>query len=317
MNKKYQISENGKNHTFNKKNDFIDYCQIKHNESFSRKNKNKVAFSFNGGIDWYDIIYFKEFRQTIQNEKSSNTRVNSESSNTQVNSKQNQESSWLGNLVIILAIVGGIYIFNNNESQSNSSDKSTQLNDREVATNGNSENNEDDFISSVSITEYARNVYNESPILQAINASENEKKWILAILSDPNPNPNGQQGNSCGQNNYRCKYCSNYIPSRFFTLQQRLDDLTNSSLAFGYGIATEYNLAATMKNNISKESQSSGSELDKAIENGFDEKIQEGYSVIKGIINEYKNGERYCCLAQPIDGSFCSEKCKIEYKLNN
>lgn len=308
MYKKYRFKLNGSEMFFDKKNDFINFCQKKYNESVNGNLTSPASYSFDDGETWNDISLFKHYRQDIQNEKV--VKPNRQN----ISNKPEEGSNWFSYLVVIALIVGGVYYYNDHNSSNISLDETTQEsenNDQLITEENSDEANEDDFVNSVSVTDWAKNIYNESPFIKAINASEDEKKWILAILSDPNPNPSFQEGNSCSQSDYSCDYCSNYIPAKLFTLQSKLRDMVSplSTIGFGSGAGSgEYNWAA-----IVNQKAESGS----LFEGAGTEKIQEGYRIVQAIINEYKRGERYTCLAVPKQESgkdFCSEKCKTEYR---
>lgn len=70
MNVKYQFQEkNGSKCYFDKKNDFINFCQQKYNESLMNKNALGSMYSYDYGENWNPISNFNSNRQIIQNEK--------------------------------------------------------------------------------------------------------------------------------------------------------------------------------------------------------------------------------------------------------
>jgi len=70
MEVKYQFQEkNGNKCFFDKKNDFLEFCQQKWNESQKSKKTSDSRYSFDYGKNWYSLSNFNINRQTIQNEK--------------------------------------------------------------------------------------------------------------------------------------------------------------------------------------------------------------------------------------------------------
>jgi hypothetical protein len=237
---------------------------------------------------------------------------------------EESKSGWGTYLIYVLAIWGGLSLINNkvtpigfvnkiNTELFGSNSNSTNKNNQEVIPNNqntnssdgindepiqNGETPENNVLTSIPVTDDALEIYNQSDFLKAIKPTENEKEWILAILSDPNPNPDRINGNSCSQSNYRCTYCSGFIPSRFYTLQWRLNDILNPSVLTGSS-GLGYNYVARMYNEGENEV--------------YEKALQQGYSIIEEVINGYKQGERYTCIREPITNGgqeFCSKECE-------
>ena len=295
MGSKYQFRERGKDYSFENKNVFINHCQHKYQKSLHFSNPSEY-YSYDFGETWNLISDFKSERQTIQNEKKP------QEENRNHSTKSESKSGWGTYLIYVLAIWGGLSLINNKVtpigfvnkintelfgSNSNKINKpkdssSDGINDEPIL---NEETTENNFITSIPVTDEALEIYNQSDFLKAIKPTENEKEWILAILSDPNPNPDRNNGNSCSQSNYRCTYCSGFIPSRLYTLQWRLNDILNPSVLTGSS-GLGYNYYARLYNEGENEV--------------YEKALQQGYSIIEEVINGYKQGERYTCIREPI-----------------
>ena len=244
---------------------------------------------------------------------------------------EESKSGWGTYLIYVLAIWGGLSLINNkvtpidfvnkiNTELFGSSSNSTNKNNQEVIPNNqntnssdgindepilNEETTENNFITSIPVTDEALEIYNQSDFLKAMKPTEDEKDWILAILSDPNPNPDRNNGNSCSQSNYRCTYCSDFIPSRFYTLQWRLNDILNPSVLTGSS-GLGYNFLARMYNEGENDV--------------YKEALQKGYTIIREVIIGYKQGERYTCIREPITNGgqeFCSKECEINNRYSH
>ena len=326
MKSKYQIKSKEGVVTFTKKDDFLKRCRLE----FSTNKKGNIQYSFDYGNKWNSILNFPNDRQTIQNERKPQVETRNYSKKTESTLEQSSgDSNWFTYLIVIALMIGGVYYFTNKNNQNkvprtennqetitpmDSSngvnqvtneykDISTDIDNGETIQNG--ETFENNVLTSIPITDESMEIYNQSDFLKAMKPTEDEKNSILAILSDPNPNPNGNNGNSCSQSNYRCTYCSGFIPSRIYTLQWRLNDILNPSALTGSS-GLVYNFSARMYN--------------EGENNSFKEILEKGYSIIRDIINEYKQGERYTCVTEPIrDGGqdFCSKKCETEYRYSH
>jgi hypothetical protein len=209
-------------------------------------------------------------------------------------------------LIILLMLLGGVYLaFYNNSPSNNNSDYSTD----EILVEEIEQNITNDFLSTTSITENAIAIYNKSPFLQEINATENQTKWILAILSDPNPDLYEQEGDWCDQTDFICDYCSSYIPAKSYTLKHIMELISIESYAlYKPGEFTKFNIAAKLKK------ETKYSEEDWYI-SSTNEIIQEGYSIVLEIIEKYQKGERYSCIIQSVKSqnrNYCSNKCQNE-----
>ena len=341
MKSKYQIKSKEGVVTFTKKDDFLKRCRLE----FSTNKKGNIQYSFDYGNKWNSILNFPNDRQTIQNERKPQVETRNYSKKTESKSGW----GWGTYLIIVLWIWIGLTFIDSkvkridfihrintelkNEINKNNQNKvprtennqetitpmgssndvnqvtneykdnSTDIDNGETIQNG--ETFENNVLTSIPITDESMEIYNQSDFLKSMKPTEDEKNSILAILSDPNPNPNGNNGNSCSQSNYRCTYCSGFIPSRIYTLQWRLNDILNPSAITGSS-GLVYNFSARMYN--------------EGENNSFKETLEKGYSIIRDIINEYKQGERYTCVTEPIrDGGqdFCSKKCETEYRYSH
>lgn len=106
MGNKYQFKTKDSIKTFDTKNEFIEHCQARYNDSFNSRRTFGFYFSYDYGRNWYPIQDFKGLRQTIQNEKKSEF-FNS-------NSTKHTASSfnWIGSVVILFFIWLGLSYFN-------------------------------------------------------------------------------------------------------------------------------------------------------------------------------------------------------------
>jgi hypothetical protein len=118
MKHKYLVKNNNEEFYFDKKNDFIIYCQSQYNDWYKIHTQNKnssynklqnieITFSYDGGQTWNDIAEFKNERQSIQNEKVIKKSV-------PVSEKK--PSSWFSYLILIVLVIGGLHYYNNRDS---------------------------------------------------------------------------------------------------------------------------------------------------------------------------------------------------------
>jgi hypothetical protein len=117
MGSKFRFKLNGSEMIFDKKNDFINFCQKKYKESENGKLKSKASYSFNDGETWSDISLFKYYRQDIQNEK----QPQNESRNySEKGESKLDQSSGVPNWVLIILtplILFGVYYYANQNNQ--------------------------------------------------------------------------------------------------------------------------------------------------------------------------------------------------------
>jgi hypothetical protein len=111
MKHKYLVKNNNEEFYFDKKNDFIIYCQSQYNDwykihtqsknsSYNKLQNIEITFSYDGGQTWNDIADFKHVRQLIQNEK----KLTSSLQNNDSSEKTNSGNSWFTYLSIIFFI---------------------------------------------------------------------------------------------------------------------------------------------------------------------------------------------------------------------
>lgn len=317
MGSKYQIKSKEGIVTFDKKDDFLKKCSLELNETlYKSKRQSDIQYSYDYGNTWNHILNLKNDRQTIQNEK----KPQNENMNNSKKSESKSGWGWGTYLIIVLWIWIGLTFIDSKVKRidfihriNTELKKEINKNNQEVIPNNqntnssegindetiqNGETPENNVLTSIPVTDDALEIYNQSDFLKAIKPTENEKEWILAILSDPNPNPDRNNGNSCSQSNYRCTYCSDFIPSRLYTLQWRLNDILNPSVLTGSS-GLGYNYYARLYNEGENEV--------------YEKALQQGYSIIEEVINGYKQGERYTCIREPITNGgqeFCSKECE-------
>jgi hypothetical protein len=296
MELKYQFQEkNGNKCFFDKKNDFLEFCQQKWNESQKSKKTSDSRYSFDYGKNWYSISNFNTNRQTIQNEKKltkidlngkfyflrnneqvgpfsldeilkrkitnktyiwTNGMVNWEmienipeisekynlsnphktnqnkdkldSKNLNLNNESNN-SNCLIYLVLLAIIVGGYYFYN--------STKSDIINDDEYKYSDESSSNQEsetyeETNQNYEYTQEAKDIINNSPIIKVLNLDNNTTNTLLTILSDPNPDPENQSGESCYSYSNKCYYCNEPIPGKIYTYQEYFRIELNCERAF-------------------------------------------------------------------------------------
>jgi hypothetical protein len=329
MKHKYLVKNNNEEFYFDKKNDFIIYCQSQYNDWYKIHTQNKnssynklqnieITFSYDGGQTWNDIADFKHVRQLIQNEK----KLTSPLENNDSSEKTNSGNSWFTYLSIIFFIwcalsflnvkvkrIGFINDFNTSvfgresklvrPSGINKTAIDASHTDNEVNTLI-QENDENSF------TQSAINEYNNSIVFKDFQPSEEDKHWILTIKSDPNSDPNGSEGSYC-QTGYKCKWCSGEVPGKNVSLKNQLNNWENS-----LNTAMAIGLLKTIQKRVPPYDQVTDEEIRKTRDDLFKD--------CKQIINLYKNGDRYICVINgPQYGStqdfFCSKKCQNEFNL--
>jgi hypothetical protein len=346
MGNKYQFKTKDSIKTFDTKNEFIEHCQARYKDSFNSRRTFGFYFSYDYGRNWYPIQDFKELRQTIQNEKKSEFFYSNSTKHTA------SSFNWIGSVVILFFIWIVLTILNDGVKKIDFVNnfngfvfgwdsrfvRDSQLSDKngeeeaDINLFSNENNQEHEFLRTVQVTDYARQTYENSHFLNAVNITSEEKKWILGILSDPNPDPSGEAGNNCNRQNLRCEYCSNYIPSRLYTLQGIIKDKVGPLSPYNWIAKTYLNQKGDKGDNTqiqSEKRESESVEIDKpgdvrsalnnidwegALNDASTYQLNKGFDEIKSIIYMYKNDTRLECLHTPIDGKFCSERCSIEYK---
>jgi hypothetical protein len=102
--KKYQYREQGSETTFDKKNDFINFCQEKYQESLKLSSTTVRYYSYDFGETWNPISNFKSDRQNIQNEKKPQSQ--SDTNHTP------QKTNWFTYLIYLFFIWLGLSYFN-------------------------------------------------------------------------------------------------------------------------------------------------------------------------------------------------------------
>ena len=345
MKNKYQYKTKDSIRAFDTKNEFIEFCQSRYNDSFNSRHNYNFYFSYDYGQTWHPIKDFKSLRPTIQNEKKSDFFSSNPSSNTA------KSVNWLGTVVIFFSIwtvltilndrVKKISFINNFNGFVFGWDSRFVRNDgsREKMENNASEEDvlieasdqDNEFLRNVQVTDYAREIYANS-FLNEMNVTAEEKKWILGILSDPNPDPRGEAGNICYRQSLRCVFCSNFIPSRLYTLKDKLMEKVGPYSAKNMAIKFYINRYRKEGDNTriqSEQKETEAVEIDEpndvkralnnidwegALNDATTNIANEGFDEIKSIIFMYKNNVRVECLHTPIDEKFCSETCSIEYK---
>ena len=334
MKNKYQFKLGTNQSTFDKKNDFIDYCQARYNDTNASERTYEFYFSYDHGQHWHHISEFKYLRQSIQNEKN----IQESSNKDQTAESKGNGKSWFDYLAYVFIIWIGLTALNKeftkigfiNELNGRifgwdsplvragslkekmnaiQSERNTQT-DENSNSNDNFDNQTEEHISRLSdentITNEAIDDYNKSPIFKEFQLSEDEKYWVLKIKSDPNPDPYGNEGQYCSTV-IKCKWCSNEVPGVYVSIKNQLDNWENSlQRAFAVGL---------LKTLRKKETPDALLYTDEDILNTRNSLFEE----CNQMINQYKKGEKYQCVIDgPQYGStgqyFCSEKCKREWE---
>jgi hypothetical protein len=104
MTPKYRYREQGSETTFDKKNDFINFCQEKYQESLKLSSTTVRYYSYDFGETWNPISNFKSDRQNIQNEKKPQSQ--SDTNHTP------QKTNWFTYLIYLFFIWLGLSYFN-------------------------------------------------------------------------------------------------------------------------------------------------------------------------------------------------------------
>ena len=361
MNNKYLFKIENDENSFATKNEFIDYCQARYNDCLRSGRKYNFYFSYDSGRTWYHISDFKELRQTIQNERrqsllkfkdpATKKSDGGVASDRGVSNNSNGKAVlfnyfaygfaiWVGLTILnkevkmigfINKINGNVFGWDSKFVRNDGSREKMENNASEEDVLIEASDQDNEFLRNVQVTDYAREIYANS-FLNEVNVTAEEKKWILGILSDPNPDPSGEAGNNCYTQSFRCKYkyCSNFIPSRLYTLQSILEDMVGPFSS--YNLAMKFLSRKFKGDNTqiqSEPKETEAVEIDEpndvlralnnidwegAFNDATTNELNKGFDTIKSIIFMYKNNVRVECINTPIDEEFCSEKCSMGYK---
>jgi hypothetical protein len=194
------------------------------------------------------------------------------------------------------------------------------------------------------ITQEARDLINNSPIIRVLRLDKTTTNTLLAILSDPNPDPDNRLGEFCDNTTTRCLYCNKRVPGK----KNSYKSFVESELFCSENLSGVYytncgaasllndneldidNMSKIIKNNSNEnadidksksiEDQLNSIDWKKVVGDGIFESCREKLInlriLLKSICSDYRIGLRYICIDNPVsDGSlkFCSEKCKTEY----
>jgi hypothetical protein len=178
------------------------------------------------------------------------------------------------------------------------------------------------------ITQDSRNILNDSPIIRVLKLNENITNTLLAILSDPNPDPENREGEFCDNTSTRCIYCNERVPGEIYTYKNYFNNELNCDGVLSVYNSRCYSARLVMNNHSSRkdneEIDDSGSVEEQlnsidwrgVMNDALYESVLEFKPVIENACDNYKNGGKYICVENPVKkGSlnFCSEKCKTEY----
>lgn len=198
------------------------------------------------------------------------------------------------------------------------------------------------------ITQDSRYFLNNSPIIKVLKLDENTTNTLLAILSDPNPDPDNREGEFCDNTSTRCLYCNKLVPGKKNTYKSFIEsELTcNEYLTEIYytncgaaSLLNDNDLDIDNMSKISNDNSNENANIDKsksiedqlnsidwkkAVGDGIFESCQNQLIkfriLLKSICSDYRNGLKYICVENPVkEGSlnFCSEKCKTEYNYSH
>ena len=340
MGSKYQFRERGKDYSFENKNVFINHCQHKYQKSLHFSNPSEY-YSYDFGETWNLISDFKSERQTIQNEKKP------QEENRNHSTKSESKSGWGTYLIYVLAIWGGLSLINNkvtpigfvnkiNTELFGSSSNSTNKNNQEVVPNNQNNNSSDGSSENANpeqdfpITSDAEELFIDNAIFKIIKIDNDTKNTLLQILSDPNPDPDKIENQSCDNTNTRCIYCNNKVPGVNYSYQKYLYQLLscgpNTLALYDYCLCARMAISSgdieksSAQNNESKGyDENDWEKIDwaKVMSSQYKEKVFELEPIIAEVCSNYRNGVKYVCVENPVTShskNFCSEKCKTEYK---
>ncbi|MGO4817079.1 hypothetical protein [Flavobacterium sp. W22_SRS_FP1] len=182
------------------------------------------------------------------------------------------------------------------------------------------------------ITQDSRDFLNNSPIIKVLKLDENTTNTLLAILSDPNPDPDNRKGDFCDNTSTRCLYCNERVPGEIYTNKNYFSNELDCD-----GVFSVYNFrcytARLLMNNHSTKNDNEEIDHSGSIEEQFNsidwrgvmndalyESILKFKPVIENACENFKYGVKYICVENPVkEGSlnFCSEKCKTEYNYSH
>lgn len=194
------------------------------------------------------------------------------------------------------------------------------------------------------ITQDSKDFLNNSPIIKVLKLDKNTTNTLLAILSDPNPDPDNREGEFCDNTSTRCLYCNDLVPGKRNSYKNFVESELICSEYLSGVYYTNCGAASLLNDNdldidkvskIIEDNSNENTNIDKSksIEdqlNSVDWKKVVGDGVfescqnqliklrilLKSISSDYRNGLRYICVENPVkDGNrnFCSERCKTDY----
>jgi hypothetical protein len=250
--------------------------------------------------------------------------------------ESNSGNSWFFYLIVIALIAGGLYLYNNhNISSANRDELSNTITGSEQQTstvnqyeNRSSENANPEQV--FPITSDAEELFIDNAIFKIIKIDNDTKNSLLQILSDPNPDPDKIENQSCDNTNTRCIYCNNKVPGVNYSYQNYLYKVLicgpNTLALCDYCVCARMAISSgdieksSEQNNESKGyDENDWAKIDwaKVMSSQYKEKVFELEPTIAKMCSNYKNGEKYICIENPVTSggkNFCSEKCKTEYQ---
>jgi hypothetical protein len=235
-------------------------------------------------------------------------------------------------------------IFGKNSKFVNKSFKKNEYTNPIVSINDQSSSGYEEPNYNYAITQDAKDFINNSPIISVLRLDQSTINTLLAILSDPNPDPNNRLGEFCDNTTTRCLYCNKLVPGQIYTYQKYFEiELDCAGLASAYNprciIAnslidkhsennTESEIITESENNTKSEINKSGTveeqlnsiDWKKVMGEALVEQVTSFKPIIERACSDFKNGEKYICVEKPItkgSNNFCSEKCKTEYNYSH
>lgn len=239
-------------------------------------------------------------------------------------------------------------IFGNNPKFINNPINENDYSNSDIVINELESNDNEETYYDFELTQDSRDFLNNSPIIKVLKLDENTTNTLLAILSDPNPDPDNREGEFCDNTSTRCLYCNDLVPGKSNSYKNFIE----SELICGEYLSGVYSTncgAASLLNdndldvdkmskiiednsnentNIEKsksiEDQLNSIDWKKVMGDGIFESCQKQLTelriLLKRVSSDYRNGKRYICVENPITTytangniNFCSEKCKSEY----
>jgi hypothetical protein len=237
-------------------------------------------------------------------------------------------NNWFTYISILAIIVGVFYFYGSTKSESIDGIEHQYPDD----SNGNQEpETYEETKKNYEYTQEAKDIINNSPIIKVLNLDNSTTNTLLTILSDPNPDPENQSGESCYSYSSKCYYCNEPIPGKIYTYQEYFRIELNCEGAFSDRCTAAMillKIPAPTSKNEETESNSSGT-IDEQLKSiDWKELIQNSvYSsatspvldfrpVIENACSNFNTGIKTMCIEKPIYGDskdFCSVKCKTEY----